>query len=470
MARKLMVASMILLIASAIVASQHVVIDLHLKGSFRLPENGGWIYVHLQGPPDKIGFQHGYWLAGEIVEAQKVIALELQHETGKDWQFFRDVARREIWPHVEQEYRNELLGIVEGLNVKGIKMGLGDIVAMNAWLELNPYYMDWFNKKEGKTQPRRSSTAERCSAFVATGSFTRDGRPVIGHNAWTGYLDGQRWNIIFDILPEKGHRILMDGFPGLIHSGDDFGLNSAGLMITETTISRFSAWDPEGVPEFVRARKAMQHADSIDQFAEIMKQGNNGGYANNWLVADRNTGEIASLELGLRNVTLLRSKDGYFCGSNFPVNDKLLKEETKFSIDDLSNTANARKLRWEQLMAEFKGRIDVASGQQFLSDHFDSYEKKTEPNERTLCGHVDLSPRGSLPWQPPYGTAGAVHAKVSDATMAGTMSFVARLGHPCGVPFQAREHLREHPEFGWQKEFLKDLDSHPWISFAASSK
>ena len=69
-------------------------------------------------------------------------------------------------------------------------------------------------------------------------------------------------------------------------------------MITETTISQFHGFDPNGVPEFVRARKAMQYSNSIDDFARIMKDGNNGGYANDWLIADRNTGEIASLELG----------------------------------------------------------------------------------------------------------------------------------------------------------------------------
>ena len=29
---------------------------------------------------------------------------------------------------------------------------------------------------------------------------------------------------------------MMDGMPGLIHSGDDFGVNDAGIAITETTI------------------------------------------------------------------------------------------------------------------------------------------------------------------------------------------------------------------------------------------
>ncbi len=106
----------------------------------------------------------------------------------------------------------------------------------------------------------------------------------------------------------------MDGLPGLIHSGDDFGINAAGIMITETTITAFSGWDSNGIPEFVRARKAMQYANSIDDFAAIMKAGNNGGYANNWLVADRKTGEIASLELGLKNVTLERKQGRIFRG------------------------------------------------------------------------------------------------------------------------------------------------------------
>src|SRR5207248_8053590 len=139
-----------------------------------------------------------------------------------------------------------------------------------------------------------------------------------------------------------------------------------------------------------------------------MSEGNNGGYANTWLVADRNTNEIASLELGLRNVTLQRTKDGYFVGSNFPVNDKLVSEETEFDPKDMSVSATARRVRWEQLMRENKGKIDVAAGQRFLADHYDTFAKKEDADERSLCGHIDRSPRGSEPWQPAYGIAGAV--------------------------------------------------------------
>ncbi|MEN6607789.1 MAG: peptidase C45, partial [Bryobacteraceae bacterium] len=209
---------------------------------------------------------------------------------------------------------------------------------------------------------------------------------------------------------------------------------------------------------------------SIDDFARIMKEGNNGGYANNWLVADTKTNEIASLELGLKNVNLIRTKDGFIGGANFPVNERLTKEETEFDPKDLTVSGNARRVRWAQIEAEYKGRIDVETGKKFLSDHYDTYAKKEDPNERTLCGHIDLSPRGSMPWQPGFGPSGAVQAKVTDAAMASRMSFVAAMGHSCGISFKAGAHLKKHPEFGWQKAILGDLDSHPWTVFQTTPR
>ena len=435
--------------------------DARLNKSFRRPAQAGWIFVHLEGKPSEIGFQHGFLLAPEILDAHKAIKLALTHDS-KDWSYFRNAAEEVLWPHVEQEYRDELAGIVAGLAAKNVKLDIWDLVATNAWLELDPYYVKWAEKNIGR------STAEHCSAFAATGSYTKDGKIVIAHNNWTDYMTGSRWNILLDIRPEHGSRFIMDGMPGLIHSGDDFGINAAGIMITETTITGFVGFDPNGVAEFVRARKAMQYSASIDDFARIMKEGNNGGYANDWLIADRNTGEIASLELGLKHVNLQRTKDGYFAGSNYPIDPALAKDETDFNLNDPSLSANARHIRWDNLLSENKGRIDVALGQKFLGDHYDTFAKKIEPNERTLCGHVDLSTRGAKPWQPPFGTAGAVQNKVADATMAAAMSFTASMGHSCGLDFKAAKHLKAHPEFAWEKSELRDLDSHPFTTFTIS--
>jgi hypothetical protein len=442
-------------------------VDPRLKQSFRRPEQNGWTFVHLEGQPAEIGFQHGYLLAAEIVDVLKVTQAELAHEDKKDWAFFRDAARSMMWPRIEEEYREELQGIVDGANAKGVKLDIWDVVALNAAEEWD-YYVKQYDKEHGIKSSAALGTPEHCSAFVATGSYTKDGKIVIAHNNWTSYLDGQRWTIIFDIVPAKGSRMLMDGLPGVIHSADDFVVNSAGIVITETTIGHFSGYDPAGIPEFVRARKAAQYSTSIDDFARIMKEGNNGGYANNWLLADAKNNEIASLELGLKNVTLERTKDGYFVGSNFPVNEKLIREETDFDPKDMSISANARHVRWEQLMAENKGKIDVAAAQRFLADHYDTYTKKEEADERTLDGHIDLSARGSQPWEPPYGTAGAVQNKAADATMAARMSFTAAAGHACGKNFKAEEHLREHPEFNWEQGLLRDMDAFPWTTFESA--
>jgi hypothetical protein len=212
----------------------------------------------------------------------------------------------------------------------------------------------------------------------------------------------------------------------------------------------------------------VQYSSSIDDFARIMKEGNNGGYANTWLVADRKTNEIASLELGLKNVTLQRANDGYFVGSNFPVNEKLIREETTFDVKDAGNGANARHVRWDKLMAEYKGKIDVAAGQRFLADHFDTFTKKEEPSERTLCGHIELSPRGVPPWQPPYGPAGAVQNKVTDAGMTEKMSLTAAFGHACGLDFRGAEYISKHPDFAWEQPYIKDLVASPWTTFQAA--
>lgn len=434
--------------------------DPRLAGSARGARNG-WITVRLQGGPSAVGFQHGTLLAPEIADAVAVAKLSLTHDGKRDWAFFRKAAETVFWPRVDAEYREELQGIADGAAAAGNGVDLWDVVALNASIEFG-YYTAQLDA-DG-----RSGAPDKCSAFVATGRYTRDGRPVVAHNNWSGYLEGSRWNVIFDIRPAAGHRILMDGMPGLIHSGDDFGVNSAGLVITETTITGFQGFDPAGIPEFARARKAMQYAATIDDFDRIMRKGNNGGYANAWLVADTNTGEIARLELGLKNVTLERTKDGYFAGTNFPVNPKLAAEETKFKLDDPSLSANARRVRAEEILKASEGKVDVALARRYLSDHHDSYEKKDDaPSERSLCGHVDLSPRGMGDWFGPWGPAGTVQSKVADAAMAKRMSLEAAMGHPCGTDYRAAPHLAKTPAYAWTKPLMRDLVAFPWTLFEA---
>jgi len=432
-------------------------------------QRGGWTYVHLQGTPAEIGFQHGRLLSAEIADMVGVIRLENTHDTKRDWEFFREAGRKMLWPHIDAEYQQELEGIAKGVQSKGLKLDVWDIVAINAGIELPQYYVPWLNKRQHAENAPHILPSGRCSAFIATGSYTKGGKIVIAHNNWTTYAEGSRWTVIFDIEPEHGHRFLMDGAPGVITSQDDFGVNDAGIMITETTITQFEGWDENAKPEFVRSRKALQYATSIDEYARIIKDGNNGGYANDWLIGDRKTGEIGYLELGLKNTPLWRSKDGYFVSTNFARDPQVLKEETpEFDPKNLSSSPNARRITAERQMEQAKGGIDVQMAEQFLSDHVDSYTGKVEADGRSLCGHVETVKEGVpvFDWGP-YFPGGSVTGKVMDSDLAGKLSLIAHAGHPCGEDFVAAPFLAAHPEYGYLKPILKDMPSGPWTAFVA---
>ena len=267
----------LLALAALVACARAPKTDPRLASASRF-ERDGWIYVHLEGSPSQIGFQHGYLLAAEIDDHLRATKPYLEHESKKQWVFYREAAEKVLWPGIDAEYRAELDGIVDGLKAKNVNADRWDIVALNAVEELPGYYVSWLDKQAGK--PASTKAPGNCSAFIATGDWTKDKKIVIGHNAWINYVNGSRWNVVFDIKPAAGHRFMMDGAPGFIASNDDFGMNDAGIVITETTITGFAGFDTSGTPEFFRARKAMQYADSIGDFVRIMSERNNGGYAN----------------------------------------------------------------------------------------------------------------------------------------------------------------------------------------------
>ncbi len=444
--------------------------DPRLAGSFRRPMRHGWIYVRLAGSASDLGFQHGYWLAPEINRMLTDFKATWPRSTHKSWAFYRHAVRVMWLPHIEPQYMRELRGIAQGLHARGYtQWDTIDVIILNGFEELPDYFVPWYNQHH-HIQDANLPAIGNCSAFIATGSYTKDGKIVMGHNTWTGYYPGENWNIIFDIHPRHGYHILMDGFPGVITSDDDFGENSAGLMVTETTISSFVGWNPNGIPEFIRSRKALQYANSIDSYIRIMLHGNNGGYANDWLIGDAKTNQIARLELGLKYHEVWKTKNGMLVGSNFPSDPQVLKYECPgYNIHDLSSSPNARHVRWRQLRRQYKGKIDIAIAEKMESDHYDTWEHKIDPDERTLCGHVDLSPRGVKVWGwGPYYPGGTVSAKVTDTRLVNQMAFYAAMGHPCGIGFNAPAFFKAHPQYDYLKPYLKSMPSHRWTLFRAS--
>src|ERR1700686_5524569 len=65
----------------------------------------GWVYVHLEGSPSDIGYQHGYLLSNEIDTTLQLMGYFLEHETRKDWQFYRRCAKNFLWDKLDREYK-----------------------------------------------------------------------------------------------------------------------------------------------------------------------------------------------------------------------------------------------------------------------------------------------------------------------------------------------------------------------------
>jgi len=456
-----------LLLAAATLATQSAhAADSRLGDSYKFAQSG-WTYVHLSGTPEQIGFQHGSLLAREIEDNVHVYTVEATNLTKRDWAFYRETARTMLWPHIEPEYQAELQGIADGLKSQGSKLDVWDVVALNGEEELFDYYVPWLDKKEKVADAPKIPAPSHCSAFIATGSATKNGKIVIAHSNWSSYAEGERWHYVFDIVPKHGEHFFMDGSAGIITSQDDFGVNAAGLMITETTLPTTVGFDPDGIPEFERSRKAMQYATSIDDYAAIMRKGNNGGYQNSWMIGDRKTGEIAYLELGFKHTPLTKKTDGYFVSTNFSADPAVMRDDTPtFDPGDNRKSSVARHARAEELVQQHYGEIDTNFAQQYLSDHYDVTSKRVGGSLRTLCGHMEMSSESD----PPFDSFGAVSGKVMDSDMAAKLTFIARAGHPCGEDFHAAPFFAAHPEFAWQKPILNDMIAGPWTSFHAGEK
>ncbi len=134
-----------------------------LHGAYRF-QRAHWIYVHLDGTPHQIGFEHGYLLAPEIEDALTAVRLDNTHRTGRKWQFFRSTGQNVYWPHIETQYREELQGITDGLKAHGVHdIDLWDVVALNGVLETPEYYLPWLKSRntEGRGQPEGSGQLQR---------------------------------------------------------------------------------------------------------------------------------------------------------------------------------------------------------------------------------------------------------------------------------------------------------------------
>ena len=355
--------------------------------AYRYP-SAGWIYLHIEGQPYERGYQHGHLMAREIPEYLERCAAVLGGKAeAQSWDQVRTTADALFLRGFDREILQEMKGIAEGASDAGAKwlgrrIDLLDIVVANTTVELGELseampvtptgleglHLDapsYFDRK-------RAAAMDHCSAFAATGPATRDGKMVIGHVTWWPLTLAEQTNVMLDIKPDKGHRIIMQSYPGGIESGTDWYQNDAGMVLTETTI-RQSPFNIEGTPVAFRAREAIQYGGNVDEVVERLGTRNNGLYTNEWLIGDGKNNEIAMYELGTRRTKLWRSSrnewfggtEGFYWGDN---NAKDLQVRLEYVPDPQGEPEfvpyypEKRDAAWQDLYQKYRGQIDEQFG------------------------------------------------------------------------------------------------------------
>lgn len=352
---------------------------------YRYPQ-AGWIVLHIEGEPYERGYQHGKLLAAEIGDnVASLAAQQSKADPVNAWAITRTMVSAVFLRKMDKEHLEEMQGIADGAAACGAAFNsrpvdLLDIACLNLQMEYEtldnaveamPTGLE--SMKFPKRQPKVASApaADHCSAFAATGPATADGKLVIGHITMSGLANALVSNVWIDVKPSNGHRIVMQGFPGAIWSAQDYYINSAGIVLTETTI-RQTRFNPEGTPLTSRCRRAMQYGSTIDDVVKILIEKNNGLYTNEWLLGDANTNEIAMLELGTTTHTLRRSSrnewyltEGFYWGCN-NTKDLAVRLDTQASLvdrpQDLSWKPSDRDRAWLKLFSAHRGKIDAEFG------------------------------------------------------------------------------------------------------------
>jgi hypothetical protein len=198
----------------------------------------GWVHVKVQGAPFARGFQHGYLTAAEYAECIRVYAEMTLQTMGMDYSFFVEKAAELHKDKITPELTEEMEGIAAGYSAAGVPTTFDDIIGWNAYMELTGYWWPMVAKEYANSAPT-GNRKSHCSAFIATGDATADGRVVIGHESFTEFWNGQYMNFILDITPDDGYRMVYQGSPGWIASMTDFWVTGGGLVVVETTMVGF---------------------------------------------------------------------------------------------------------------------------------------------------------------------------------------------------------------------------------------
>ena len=436
-------------------------------------ESGGWKTIDVTSTTDP--YTRGVYLGKETAELYQTMRAGFSYmileTTGMELTFFEAKGVEIHGSHIPPALRAELQGVADGLGV-----AYEEVLGWNLVPEMvGSWWPSLGASQANPSAPPLFARNSHCSAFIATGSATADGRIVVGHTTFLEFWEGQFYSLIVKLAytsPNDGnvYHLSMQTAPGYVASLTDWYVNTAGIVATETTIAGLMGYNPHGSPYFVRARDAAQNADSIESFVDILNATNSGGMAAMWLIGEVDSGRIAEFQQGLRYTQLSILSDGAFYGDNVPSNPQIRNLEIPYGggWSDIRQNQGARRVVWPMLLDKHWGSITDQTALTMLADDYDPYLKRNVVSSRNICAVNDVTmfTYMSAPsdiWAAPFYPSGSTDAKAANATMLEQGVYWARWGRANGMAFDTQSFFDLNPQWAWQQPVLIDRPSQPVV-------
>lgn len=324
-----------------------------------------------------------------------------------------------IKKYTESEYLDELSAMAEAADVD-----YKDLLLTN----LNFGILSSYPSPESHYPMYPETISEKpmnCSSFSAFGSATENGSMVAGHND-----DGARYMDQFLALkiakPKKGKNFVSPVVPGYI--GYHSVVNSSHSFLCATGISdvmRNEELTPEGVPTWFLFRWLGQFSESRGDAVKRFLSVPNKAIVSNWCFSSLNEG-----------TTILNATPKHHAIAKYPdeskewtaTGGKLLTPELEPFILKVRhpNEGDYRHESAERAVRMNLGKINLQSGIEILSDHFDYSTNSYSASENTVCRHMEYG--GGF-----GGTVRSIVIEISNKPeISETVTEVAvSLGNPC---------------------------------------
>jgi tetratricopeptide (TPR) repeat protein len=371
-------------------------------GASWFEERPGRSLLYLEGDPYAIGYANAR-LTSDWIYTQEESLIETVHGfLPSPFQFWSVTLlvltnNRSLPSYVQSEYQFEIRGLADGSEDPFPHLGPRYHRLLNYHAAHDISHWVWDKPVVG------------CTAFAARGSWTANGRLLVGRNFdfEAGRLFDEH-KIIGLYRPQEGLAFLSVAWPGM--AGAVTGINAERIFCS---VNGAHSEDRGriGTPVSLVVREVLQYAQSLDEAVEII-EGAQVFVADSYLLADGETGEAVVVEKTPARADVRRMSDGMLLQANHFLSEELAQDAGNQDYIAVG-TSLARYERIEELMRAARGRLDPLRCAEILRD-------RAAPGGEPLCA----GNRGAI------NAMIATHSVIADVT-AGEL-WVSRGPHQLG--------------------------------------